>query len=184
MRRNSERILTEWLVLNAQSGKTSALDQLLRLWYPEFLRYSTYQLRDREAAKDVVQDACLTVAKQIGRLKDPIAFPKWAYRILHRRGVDYQRKEIRRRRYEVPDNNPDSAVSTGIEPDVEDDTGHAIRDALSGLSELSYNVIHLHYLHGLSVREIATIWNIPDGTVKSRLHTARGKLRNLLAEKP
>lgn len=122
MRRNSERVLTEWLVLTAQSGKTTALDQLLRLWYPEFLRYSTYQLRDREAAKDVVQDACLTVAKQIGRLKDPIAFPKWAYRILHRRGVDYQRKEIRRRKREVSGDNPDSAVDADIECGVEDNS--------------------------------------------------------------
>ncbi len=100
MRRNSEHILSEWLVLNAQSGKSAAMDQLLRIWYPKFLRYSTHQLNNREAAKDVVQETLLTIARKIGKVKDPVAFPKWAYQILHRRGVDFQRNEIRRRERE------------------------------------------------------------------------------------
>ena len=176
MNRNSDQILTEWLVLNAQSGKLAAMDQLLRAWYPKFLRYSTHQLRDSEAAKDVVQEALLTVARKITSLKDPVAFPKWAYQILHRRGVDYQRSEIRRR-------NRESVEIVESESEFESDTSEIINDALKGLDGLSYNVIHLHYLHSLSLRDIATICCIPVGTVKSRLHTARGKLRNLLAEK-
>ena len=74
-------------------------------------------------------------------------------------------------------------MGADVQPGVEDDINQTIRDALSTLGELSYNVIHLHYLHGLSVKEIAAICNIPEGTVKSRLYTARGKLRELLAEK-
>ena len=183
MRRNSDHILTEWLVLNAQSGKAAALDQLLKIWYPKFLRYSAHQLHDREAAKDVVQETLVTVAKKIVNLKDPVAFPKWAYQILHRRGVDYQRTEIRRRSREASSGCPETPTCDDVQSDLEIDTSLTIRDALAGLDGLSYNVIHLFYLHGLSLREIATICCIPVGTVKSRLHTARGKLRNLLVEK-
>ncbi len=183
MQRNSDHILTEWLVLNAQSGKAAAMDQLLKIWYPKFLRYSTHQLHDREAAKDVVQDTLVTVAKKIVNLKDPVAFPKWAYQILHRRGVDHQRKEIRRRGREVNVGYTETSPCDDLQPEVEFDTGQTIRNALASLDSLSYNVVHLFYLHGLSLREIATICCIPVGTVKSRLHTARGKLRNLLVEK-
>ncbi len=179
MHRNSEHILTEWLVLNAQSGKPAAVEQLLRIWYPKFLRYSTHQLRSSEAAKDVVQETLLTVARKINTLKDPVAFPKWAYQILHRRGVDFQRKEIRRRERESSSGDS-KLIDPG--PEVYADTSQRVNAALSGLGELSYNVIHLHYLHGLSLREIATICGIPEGTVKSRLHTARGKLKQLLAD--
>ncbi len=179
MHRNSDQILTEWLVLNAQAGKAVAMDQLLRLWYPKFLRYATHQLRSGEAAKDVVQETLLTIAKTIGRLRDPVTFPKWAYRILHRRGVDFLRKEIRRRERET--NDAASALASAAAPE-ESESRQDIGDALKELGELSYNVIHLHYLHGLSLREISTICDIPEGTVKSRLHSARQKLKKLLAD--
>lgn len=179
MRRNSEHILSEWLVLNAQSGKAAAMEQLLRLWYPKFLRYSQHQLRSKEAAKDVVQETLLTISRKIGRVKDPIAFPRWAYQILHRRGVDYQRGEIARRARE---NKSVETLDAIVEPDIEFDTQQRVGAALSELGELSYNVVHLHYLHGLSLKEISVICRIPEGTVKSRLHNARGQLKKLLAD--
>ena len=179
MPRNSERILTEWLVLNAQSGKVDAMDQLLRIWYPKFLAYSTRQLSDREAAKDVVQETLLVIARTISRLKDPVAFPRWAYQILHRRGVDYLRKAIRQRKREVQDPNMDSTPGTAA---ADNESVQSVYNALNHLGELSYNIIHLRYLHGLSVKEITRVCSIPEGTVKSRLHTARKQLRTLLEE--
>ncbi|MEM7279114.1 MAG: sigma-70 family RNA polymerase sigma factor [Pseudomonadota bacterium] len=182
MQRNSEQILTEWLVLNAQSGKAEAIEQLLRLWYPKFLRYSVQQLRDQEAAKDVVQETLLTIAKKIRRLKDPVAFPKWAYQILHRRGVDYLRKEIRRRTHETSTDQADAYSETEQLSATPLNTNQNIREAIAELDSLNQNLIQLFYLHGLTLKEIATICRIPVGTVKSRLHTARGKLKNLLGE--
>lgn len=183
MQRNSDYILSEWLVLNAQSGNATAMNQLLKMWYPKFLRYSTGQLRDRDAAKDAVQDTLFTVAKKIKNVKDPVAFPKWAYQILHRRGVDYQRAEIRRRGREVSDEYSISVSPEDMNPMSDVDTEQTVRHALTRLDSLSYTVVHLHYLHELSLREISTICCVPVGTVKSRLHTARGKLRKLLEEK-
>ena len=40
----------------------------------------------------------------------------------------------------------------------------------------------LYYLQELSISEVATVLEIPDGTVKSRLSTARGRLREILGE--
>ncbi len=182
MPRNSEQILTEWLVLHAQNGSAVALERLLRIWYPKLRRYAANQLQNEEAAKDVVQETLLTVARRIGRLKDPAAFPKWAYQILQRRGIDYQRREIRSRR---PGSGEPGAFSRG---DIDDDFSTridariAIERALSDLSEESYRIVHLRYLTGLSLKEIATVIGIPEGTVKSRLHTARLRLKSLLTE--
>lgn len=183
MQRNSDYILSEWLVLNAQSGKAAALNQLLKMWYPKFLRYSTGQLRDREAANDVVQETLIAVAKKIKSLDDPAAFPKWAYQILHRRGVDYQRADVRRRRREGIDEITTVASLEDASAAFEVDTKRTVQNALATLDSVCYTAVHLHYLHDLSLREIAAICRVPVGTVKSRLHTARGKLKKLLEGK-
>jgi RNA polymerase sigma-70 factor (ECF subfamily) len=174
MPRDSEQILTEWLVLQAQSGSAEALEQLLKLWYPRLLRYLGGRARSRDAAKDVVQETLLSAARLIRRLEDPAAFPKWLYRILERRLVDYLRAEVRRRRR-------DSIAADGYS-DRAEGPGTALGDALASLAAESHQVVHLHYLVGLSVKEIASLIELPQGTVKSRLHSARRQLRNLLKD--
>lgn len=180
MQRNSDQILTEWLVLSAQGGNAEALDQLLRIWYPKLLRYASHQVQNSEAAKDVVQEALMTVAKRIAKLDDPAAFPKWTYQILQRRGVDYLRKEIRSRR--------NSAAGGSLNGEIDDkstinlDSQIMLNKALADLSPDRYQIVHLRYLIGLDLKEIAAVIGIPTGTVKSRLHSARTQLRALLTE--
>lgn len=159
------------------------MNQLLKIWYPKLLRYSARQLSDSDAAKDVVQDTLVLIAKKIRKLKDPVAFPKWAYQILHRRGVDYQRSEMRRRSREARCAQPEGTLPESANPENEVDAKQSVKVAIAELDSDSYTVVHLYYLHDLSLREIATICSIPVGTVKSRLHTARGKLKRLLEEK-
>lgn len=180
MPRKSDKILSEWLVLKTQSGNPEALNQLLIIWYPKLLRFASRQLNNHEAAQDVVQETLITIAKQIHKVKDPIAFPKWTYQILHRRGVDYLRKEIKNRRVQgLPTNledNYEHQQSKSADSQIE------LKSALKKLNEMHYLIIHLHYLEGLSIKEISTVLSIPLGTVKSRLHTARNQLRTLLEE--
>jgi len=175
MKRNSEQILTEWLVLKARSGDVRAMNLLVKEWHPKLLRYASRQIRDGEAAKDVVQDTFMTVTKGIRKLKDPAAFPRWIYQILHRRGVDYLRRKTRSRR----NDNFSAPVNQTLD---EDKTTEAldIQRALRNLDSDSYQVVHLHYLHDLNLREISRIIGVPQGTVKSRLYSARNHLRQLL----
>ena len=117
------------------------------------------------------------------KLKDPVAFPRWAYQILHRRGVDLQRSEIRRRAREARSAEPELATNEAASSESAIDARETVTVALSELDGDSYTVVHLYYLHGLSLQEIANICSIPVGTVKSRLHTARRKLKKQLEEK-
>lgn len=182
MARNADQILTEWLVLHAQGGSAAAMDQLLKIWYPKLLRYSTHQLRSQEMAKDVVQDSLLAVARRIGKLRDPVAFPKWAYQILHRRGVDCLRKEIRHRRAAELEGDPTVIRSTDVDLATTLGQRLEIGKAMESLNEHSYQIVQLRYLDGLSLKEIGAVIDIPEGTVKSRLHQARTKLKKLLVE--
>ena len=180
MKRNSDQILTEWLVLHAQSGNADALDQLLKIWYPKLLKYATHSLRNNDAAKDVVQETLISVAKGIRKVKDPAAFPKWIYQILQRRGADYLRKESRLRQTPVSDEYLE--METAENPHQRVDTRITLDKAFQNLKRESYQIVHLYYLIGLSLKDIAGLIGIPEGTVKSRLHTARNQLRQQLEE--
>jgi RNA polymerase sigma-70 factor (ECF subfamily) len=127
----------------------------------------------------VKETLLITVSRSIGKLRDPAAFPRWVYQILHRRGVDFLRKNARvsqngRRVRELEEKPADEGI---IASTID------IRNALRHLSRDSYQVIHLHYLRGFSLKEIACITWIPVGTVKSSLHAARNNMRQILGGK-
>ncbi|MFQ3189903.1 MAG: RNA polymerase sigma-70 factor (ECF subfamily) [Paraglaciecola sp.] len=82
MKRNSEHILTEWLVVNCQLGDADALQQLMQIWYPKLLCYAFRQLGDEQRAQDAVQNTFEEVSRTIRRLKDPGSFAKWVYQII------------------------------------------------------------------------------------------------------
>lgn len=173
MKRSSQQILDEWLVTCSQSGDKQALSRLLERWRPRLLVYAQRQLGDAEAAKDVVQEALLTVSKDLRKLKDPVAFPKWCYQILHRRACDWIAKKQRQRR------NDEVLVVDTIEhsnPNVDP----ALQKALSSLDTEHYQTIKLFYVEEFSLIEIAEIFRVPVGTVKSRLFNGRQKLKQYL----
>lgn len=178
---NKELVLTEWLILGAQSGHSGSVDELIKLWYPKLLRYSVYQLDDREMAQDAVQECLLVMARKLHSLKDSRRFPKWIYQILHRKGVDLLRKKIRKRKLidasvQIDENQVTGKQNTSID--------HTI-DVISALQKLDTDdalLVHLHYLEGLSIREIAKIVEIPSGTVKSRLYKCRQQLKEILQD--
>ena len=87
-----ERSYHEWLVVNSQLGDRAAFDELLTAWQPRLIAYAVRRLRDREAARDVVQECLLSMTRGIGSLRDPAAFPAWCYQLLERRCVDHLRQ--------------------------------------------------------------------------------------------
>lgn len=179
MKRTTEHILTEWLVLNAQLGEKDAFEQLLRIFYPKLLRFATRQLGDADAAKDVVQSILEVVSKDLGRVKDPAAFTGWLYQILHRKSVDHIRQVTRQRRLGNAVQAESEITGAVYETPAEKVD---VDNLLVGLGGDDYQVVHLHYLEGLSIREISQALALADGTVKSRLFHARGQLRKLLGD--
>lgn len=178
MRTNSEYILTEWLVLQAQAGHAKALDKLVKLWYPKLLRYAEFHTKNKEDAQDITQESLLVVARTLRQLKDPITFPKWIYTILHRRSVDFVRKNVRTQQLIKEKQAFDQVTIDMHKSDIDKEID--VLTALHKLDKDSAVLVHLHYLEGLSMREIAEIVKVPVGTIKSRLYTTRKKLKKVL----
>jgi len=162
----------------AADGDVRAFDLLYRRWHPRLLRLAIRLTRNPDEARDVMQDAALTLAQDIHKLRDPARFSAWACTIVRRRAADHIDRAVRRRAGEAerpPRSDPDG-------PDTGPDTGLSLRQALGQLPETDRLMLKLAYLDGFRGREIAAALGIPLGTVKSRLHAARQSLKTIYTQ--
>ena len=168
---SDDTVVDEFLVMRCQAGDETALAAFVTKWQPPFLRYASVMTRDPELAADAVQESWIKIIRALPRLREPLKFKAWAYRIITNQCLD----SLRARR-------PSSAdVDTRtVTPIRELETAEQVAWLLSQLSPMHRSVLALHYLQGFEVAEIAMIVGKPVGTVKSRLHNAREKFRQLL----
>jgi len=174
----NERINDELLVIRAQEGAIEALEALIQRWQDRLWRLAWRLTDDEQAAWDVLQEAWLVISRRIGRLVDPAAFPAWAYRITANKARDWVRRQGRMRR-------ADEAYGRGrqeVQPLDTDERHGDLRAALAALSGRDRAILSLRYEDGFSTADIAEILEIPAGTVKSRLHHARARLRRFLGD--
>lgn len=175
--RSREQVVDEMLVLAAQAGNAAAFERLAVRWNPRLYRHAYRMTRDAEGAREVVQDAWVSIARGLRRVRDPARFGPWALRITGRRCADWvgRRQRARGRTSTLED------AGAIAEPanDRADDLAR-IRDALRRLDPERRALMAMFYVEGMTVHEIADALGIPPGTVKSRLYHARERLRAVL----
>jgi RNA polymerase sigma-70 factor (ECF subfamily) len=182
MRRSHEDIQDELLVLRWQGGELEALDALVFRWQPRLWRLAARLTSDRDAASDLVQEAWLAIVRGLGRLDDPARFRVWAYRIVANKCADrVRRRAVRRNAAQELQSLAAAREEDGGPSSLNGaDEASRLRAALWRLPDDLRTTLALHYLEGLSVLEIAAVFNAPAGTVKSRLHNARAQLGKIL----
>jgi len=173
MTRDSRQILTELLVLRAQGGDERSFARLHALWQADVARFAQASVQDSGAAAEVAQDVWVAVAKNLGRLEDPACFPRWLFQIGRRRVADCIRRRQRDRRVQSELESHQTTVAAGsITP-----ADTPLRQIIEDLPGESRELLTLYYEVGRTVVEIAEIYRVPAGTIKSRLHTLRERLR-------
>ena len=173
MHNSTEQIVDEILVLDAQSGRREAFEALVARWQKRLWWHAYNLTGGTEAAWDTMQESWLAMVRGLGRLKDPAKFGAWAYRIVSHKSHDWLARNRREAASEV-----DSAELTEVlgEPRLRERAGE-VHEVLRRLATHSQVVLNLYYLEGFGIAEIAQILGTPEGTVKSRLHTARIEFR-------
>jgi RNA polymerase sigma-70 factor (ECF subfamily) len=139
------------------------------------MRVAFAVLRNREDAEDVAQEALVRAYQRFRSLRDPARFRSWVIRIAWRLALDHKRAAQRRERREQ------AAVGNGMTRDVEQvAVEHEFRSrllaALDDLPPKLRLVMTLSAIQGYDTRELAALLRVAEGTVKSRLHTARRML--------
>jgi RNA polymerase sigma-70 factor, ECF subfamily len=137
-------------------------------------------LRNRAEAEDVAQEAMLRAYRNFHRLRDRDRFRAWLVRTAWRLALDRIRSAGRRERRERAVME-DCAGETAVENVVATrEFERHLAAALDQLPEKLRMAIVLAAIEGYNMREMATLLEIPEGTVKSRLHLARKQLADAL----
>ena len=130
-------------------------------------------------ARDTAQDAFVSAWRQLPRLRDLDSFDAWFGRICVNAARMTVRARARRRVREIP---AEAVLAAARAATVPLGDGSRLTAALDRLTLDQRTILSLHHLDGRSLDELAAILEVPIGTVKSRLFTARRALAARLAE--
>jgi RNA polymerase sigma-70 factor (ECF subfamily) len=164
------------LVRAAQRGSAEAVDELFRRHWPAAHRAAWLVVHDAAAAEDIAQEAFLAALRALDRFDRRRPLGPWLHRIVVNRAIDWTRARALR---------AEATAEAAPEPAA---PAHAaafdgdILDALADLGPEHRAVIVLRHLLGYTPGEIATMLDLPRGTVNSRLRRALDALGRTLEE--
>ena len=167
------------------AGDTSAFEPLVERYRQRVWRLAYQILRDREDAWDCAQEAFVRAFHSLPSFRGQSAFYTWLFRITVNVATDRQRARGAQARAFGAERVPEeewgrTTADPGGGPDkvaVQAEQRERIRQALDALPPKARAIIMLSDVEGLSYREIAEVLRCPIGTVMSRLHNARKRLK-------
>ena len=163
------------LVLLAQTGDRTALEQLLHDAYPPLRRYIR-GLIGAAFADDILQETSLQIFRKLPFLREPAVFRPWTFRIASCIAFLLLKHA---RRWQPLDDAPPELLTT-FNPSLGELPDEAFLSLLDNVSPACRAMLLLRYQHDLTLEESAAILEIPIGTAKSRLHYGVTTLRKFL----
>lgn len=165
------------LIKAAKKGDDQALASLFQNTYPFLLKYLLKLTYNLQTAEDVAQETFFKAIENLSRFKGTSKFSTWLISIATRVYLDQKRKEKR----EVSWLRQEQSVrKLKWETQANNQAWDDVMEALGNVEDdLRIPIILKHY-YGFSYEEIAKIIKIPEGTVKSRVHTGLKKIRKEL----
>lgn len=181
------------LILAFKKGRIGAFTQLVDRHQRSLINFFYHLSWDRQLAEDCAQEVFLRLYTHLGSYEPQAKFTTFLFRIARNLWIDrrrYENAHIRPVSLESPlgfgesrvlrDRLPDS-TTTPVEMLEREERQEALRRAIDRLSEEQRTVLVLGEIQGLKYQEIGEILGIPVGTVKSRMHTAVERLKEMLA---
>ncbi|MDF1700929.1 MAG: sigma-70 family RNA polymerase sigma factor [Planctomycetota bacterium] len=164
----------------AHGADRAALEVLLRETAGFLHALARARMGDGAEAEAVTADALARIAGGLARLRDPQAYPHWAYRILQRCIL---RRGGRMRSTVDPATLDRPAATRGpLETVVRLERNQVIAAAVAALPVKLREPVMLHFVSGLAYREIALVLGTGVGTVSRRMKKALGQLRPRLGD--
>ena len=179
---NRRALKQHLLVLRCQAGDEQAFARLYDRYHRDTFRYLT-GLLDKQTAEDVQQVVWLTVYQKIATLSHPGRFKIWLYQITRNRAIDFLRKEQRQTElFAALDEDEGNASIQASDDKWLAGQSLDLETAMRTLSTAHREVLMLRFWEGMPYAEIALIVGCSIGTVRSRIHHAKLKLKNTLEQ--
>lgn len=166
----------ERVVAHVLAGHVEAFETLMRRYNQRLFRAARAVLRDDAEAEDVVQDAWVRAYTHLDQFAGRASFATWVTRIAVHEAIARGRRRVR----QAPLGDDPSTSRTPADDLAERELVAAMESATDALPTPFRTVFVLRDLEGLSVAETASCLDIPEATVKTRLHRARALMRSRL----
>lgn len=181
----------EHLVSLSKDGNLNAFNRLVERHQAAVYNLCFRLIGDRGAAEDATQEAFLSAFRSISRF-DGGNFRSWLFRIAVNETKDELRRRVRRPADSLSTTGPEGEYEIDVPDAAESAAERVEREAVAegierALLELPVEqrqVIVLSDVHGYHYEEIARLTGSNVGTVKSRIHRGRERLRALLSQQP
>ena len=173
-----------WLISECIAGNEVAIEMLVRQYETGVFRLALSVVGDQAEANEITQETFIAALRSLPSYQEKKSFKAWLYTIAlnHSRSHLRKRNVIERLRttlsaiFQIETQKQVSPEESVIESEKEAE----VWKTLNQLDEPFRMVVVLRYFHELSIAEISEILSINEGTIHSRLHTARERLRNAL----
>jgi RNA polymerase sigma-70 factor (ECF subfamily) len=168
------------LVIDLQSGRPEACAELVRGHYRPVYRFLVHLTGNVHEAEDLTQETFAVAWERFATFEGRANLGTWLHRIAYTKFIDSRRAAKRRGRWEK--SRPTGPASEPIEAVMADDEIRCIHRALGELNPPERTLLVLHYLQGLSYREMAMVLDEPTGTIKWRTTEALNHMRDLMTD--
>lgn len=168
------------LLAQIERGDRQAFAQLYRAYFPRLARFLDRMTRNPGLIEEIINDTLLVVWQKAGSFNHSSKVSTWIFAIAYRKAL----KGIRDLDEPVESLGDDTAHDAACEPEMALSAlqlQSIVARALDSLPPLQRTVVNLVYYHGMGYEEIAAIMDCPVNTVKTRMFTARTRLKVLLA---
>ncbi|MCH5138654.1 sigma-70 family RNA polymerase sigma factor [Clostridiaceae bacterium UIB06] len=159
------------IVKKAKKGDPKAFSKLIKYYEKDIYRISKAMVKNDDDALDCIQDTILKAYENIKRLKKEEYFKTWLIRILintcnnliiaRKRNITY---------IEISEHNQQITEFEKIE----------IKSVIEKLDDELRTLVMLYYYEDMTIKDMGTTLEIPEGTIKSRLSRARTQLKKFL----
>jgi RNA polymerase sigma-70 factor, ECF subfamily len=177
-------ISDEALMLRVKNGDHDAFAEIMQRYERQLAVFFLRHLRDEDGARDLVMDTFLRVYKAAYRYEPRARFSTYIYQIARNLVINESKKREFRKTDSLDEMNEDTNIhfaASMLNPEQEMarlEQSRLVQKALDELPEDQRTILILVEYQGLSYEKIAKIMDCSIGTVKSRMHRARQKVRD------
>ena len=175
------------LIERARQGDVASYEELVRRYQDSAARVAYVVGGSPSEAEDAVQEAFVKAYRALPRFRLEAPFKPWFMRIVANEARNRRRSAGRRVRLalRVAEDRPSGDAAPSPEAAIlEREERETLLEAVNGLKERDRMVITYRYFLDMSEREMAEALGVPQGTIKSRLARAMGRLRQRLEAMP
>lgn len=162
------------LVERSKKGDISSFESLIEKYKIYLYNIGNAILKNEDDIGDAISETIIKAYKYLNKLKDATLFKTWITKIF----INESRKILKKRKYnvDIEEGNQEISINNIENNEIKLD----VISAINLLKKEEKDIIILFYYNDLKISEIATILQLPEGTVKSRMNTARKKLMKVL----